>query len=102
MLCVEGLKVLKRECLSERYNPIIVQGNSEQKLELYHLCLLTLKLKCNRILIFSQDALDLASGQSIILKSGQIQWSLLKMVIVGNATNISICLGDVSAEERQG
>lgn len=45
VLCVEGLKVLKRECLSERYNPIIVQGNSEQKFELYHLCLLTTKLK---------------------------------------------------------
>ena len=102
MLCVGGLRVVKRESLSERYNPIIVQGNSEQKLELYHLCCLTTKLKCNRILIFSQDAVDLGSSQSIILKSGQIQWSLLKMVIVGNATNISVCLGDVSAEERQG
>ena len=102
MLCVRGLRVVKRESLSERYNPIIVQGNSEQKLELYHLCWLTTKLKCNRILIFSQDAVDLGSGQSIILKSGQIQWSLLKMVIVGNATNISVCLGDVSAEEWQG
>ena len=35
----------KRECLNERYNPIIVQGKSEQKFELYHLCLLTTKLK---------------------------------------------------------
>ena len=35
----------KRERLSERYNPIIVQGKSEQKFELYHLCLLTTKLK---------------------------------------------------------
>ena len=87
------------ESMSERYNPIIVQGNSEQKFELHHLCLLTTKLKCNRILIFFQDALDLASGQSIILKSGQMQWSLLKMVIVGNVT---VCLGEVSAEEWQG
>lgn len=45
VLCVGGLKVLKRGCLSERYNPIIVHGNSGQKLELYHLCLLTTKLK---------------------------------------------------------
>ena len=87
------------ESVSERYNPIIVQGNSEQKFQLHHLCLLTTKLKCNRILIFSQDALDLASGQSIILKSGQMQWSLLKMVIVGNVT---VFLGEVSAEEWQG
>ena len=99
VLCVGGLEVLKMESVSERYNPIIVQGNSEQKFELHHLCLLTTKLKCNRILIFSQDALDLASGQSIILKSGQMQWSLLKMVIVGNVT---LCLGEVSAEEWQG
>ena len=45
VLCVGGLKVLKRECLSERYNPIIVQGNSEQTFQLYHLCLLTTELK---------------------------------------------------------
>ena len=104
VLCVERLKVLKRECLSERYNPIIVQGNSEQKLELYHLCWLTTKLKmqqnpnlfprCSWLGIWPEYNFKKWTNTVVPLKDGPL--------IVGNATNISVCLGDVSAEEWQG
>ena len=106
MLCVERLKVLKRECLSERYNPIIVQGNSEQKLELYHLCWLTTKLKmqqnpnlfprCSWLGIWPEYNFKKWTNTVVPLKDGPL------IIIVGNATNINVCLGDVSAEEWQG